>query len=56
MYVVYLDVIESMHDASGPITIEDLDLRKKQSINFNSYSDIITLSKDTVFKSKSRTN
>lgn len=56
LYVVYQDVIESMNDASGPITIEDLDLRKKQSINFNSYSDIITLSKDTVFKSKSRTN
>ncbi|NQT61506.1 MAG: hypothetical protein HQ556_00985 [Candidatus Marinimicrobia bacterium] len=56
LYVVYQDVIENMSDASGPVTIQDLDQRKKQSINFNGYSDIITLSKDTVFKSKSRTN
>ena len=56
LYVVYVDVIKSMHDANGPVTVEDLDQRKKQSVNFNGYSDIITLSKDTVFKSKSRIN
>ena len=54
LYVVYLDVIESMSDANGELRVDDLDGRPKKSINFNGYRDIITLSKGKVFKSKSR--
>ncbi|NQV51092.1 MAG: hypothetical protein HQ507_11375 [Candidatus Marinimicrobia bacterium] len=54
LYVVHLEEIESMSDSSGEVSVADLDRIANKSINFNSYKDIITLSKGKVFNSKSR--
>lgn len=47
LYIVHLKILESMRETNRSVTVKDLKARIQKRINFNAYSDRITLSGQT---------